>query len=274
MKKLNRKLIPAFAMLLLSAVLMSTASFAWFSMNGDVKATGMSVSATAPAALWISTSANANFGTSITLEGKSGQITPVTYTLQENDKTNADSWAFDVLTEEGYAAVGANGQVTGTLADLVEADDGSNVLKQTFYLRLEGKNISETEYEKKAIKANIKVTSKNGSSDLIYQALHVAIVAADAPAVGGTNPNSTAYSVGGSVLYDIPNEAMTVKEGDTVASATMEGSTSFLTLAAQETIAVYVYIWFEGTDEACINDNSQSLDFYNVDLQFVAGAAA
>ena len=43
--KLTRKLIPAFAMLLVSAVLMSTASFAWFSMNQTVTASGMSITA-------------------------------------------------------------------------------------------------------------------------------------------------------------------------------------------------------------------------------------
>ena len=44
MKKM-RKLIPALAMLLVSAVMMSTASFAWFSMNTSVTASGMSVTA-------------------------------------------------------------------------------------------------------------------------------------------------------------------------------------------------------------------------------------
>ena len=43
--KLTRKLIPAFIMLLVSAVLMSTASFAWFAMNTTVEATGMAVKA-------------------------------------------------------------------------------------------------------------------------------------------------------------------------------------------------------------------------------------
>ena len=43
--KLTRKLIPAMIMLLVSAVLMSTASFAWFSMNEVVEATGMEVTA-------------------------------------------------------------------------------------------------------------------------------------------------------------------------------------------------------------------------------------
>jgi hypothetical protein len=42
-----RKLIPAIAMLLVSAVMMSTASFAWFSSNYSATATGMQVKATA-----------------------------------------------------------------------------------------------------------------------------------------------------------------------------------------------------------------------------------
>ena len=43
--KMTRKLIPAIAMLLISAVMMSTASFAWFSMNTTVSATGMQIEA-------------------------------------------------------------------------------------------------------------------------------------------------------------------------------------------------------------------------------------
>ena len=44
MKK-TRKLIPAIAMLLVSLIVMSSASFAWFSMNKQVSATGMQITA-------------------------------------------------------------------------------------------------------------------------------------------------------------------------------------------------------------------------------------
>jgi hypothetical protein len=40
-----KKLIPALALLIISAVVMSTASYAWFSMNTQVTATGMQVKA-------------------------------------------------------------------------------------------------------------------------------------------------------------------------------------------------------------------------------------
>lgn len=52
MKKM-RKLIPAFAMLLVSAIMMSTASFAWFTMNDEVTATGMNIQAQATGSLVI-----------------------------------------------------------------------------------------------------------------------------------------------------------------------------------------------------------------------------
>ena len=44
MKKF-KKLIPALCMLLISAVLMGTSTYAWFSMNKTVTATGMQVTA-------------------------------------------------------------------------------------------------------------------------------------------------------------------------------------------------------------------------------------
>lgn len=43
--KATKKIIPALVMLLVSAVLLSTASYAWFSMNTKVTATGMKVKA-------------------------------------------------------------------------------------------------------------------------------------------------------------------------------------------------------------------------------------
>ena len=43
--KLTKKLIPAIGMLMLSAVMLVTSSFAWFSMNENVSVTGMSVTA-------------------------------------------------------------------------------------------------------------------------------------------------------------------------------------------------------------------------------------
>ncbi len=41
--KMTRKILPALVMLIVSAIMLSTASFAWFAMNPSVEATGMTV---------------------------------------------------------------------------------------------------------------------------------------------------------------------------------------------------------------------------------------
>ncbi len=77
MKKF-RKLIPALALLLVSAVLMSTASYAWFSMNNKVTVTGMKVKAKAEGGLLVSATAQNNTwsNSATVLLGKEVQLLP------------------------------------------------------------------------------------------------------------------------------------------------------------------------------------------------------
>ncbi|MBO7303924.1 MAG: hypothetical protein J6V09_01710 [Clostridia bacterium] len=83
--KNTRKLIPAVVMLLVSAVLMSTASFAWFSMNQQVTATGMDVTATTPASLEITDDPSAgDWSYGVTLTKDVDGLNPVT--RHTNDK--------------------------------------------------------------------------------------------------------------------------------------------------------------------------------------------
>ena len=80
MKKM-RRLIPAIAMLLVSAVMLSTASFAWFTMNEQVTASGMQIQAQATGSLIIDDQA-LNFqssDTSVDLYTKNEKLMPITY---------------------------------------------------------------------------------------------------------------------------------------------------------------------------------------------------
>ena len=56
--KAHRKILPVLMSLLLSLALVSTATYAWFSMNTTVKGTGMSVTSTAPTNMLISVDAS------------------------------------------------------------------------------------------------------------------------------------------------------------------------------------------------------------------------
>ena len=86
MKKM-RKLVPAFAMLMVAAIMMSTASFAWFTMNDQVTASGMQVQAKASGNLLISKAPMAANASSIKVDfldtGKVDLI-PVTFIPANN----------------------------------------------------------------------------------------------------------------------------------------------------------------------------------------------
>ena len=110
--KLTRKLVPAFAMLLVAAVMMSTASFAWFSMNTQVKATGMSVTAKTPASLEISADQlDWSYSVTPTTPSATG-LEPITYydSTADDDK---DGWYVPAADN----AIKANGDTTFPLDD-------------------------------------------------------------------------------------------------------------------------------------------------------------
>ncbi len=98
MKK-TRKLIPAIAMLLTSTVMMSTASFAWFSMNQEVSATGMEVKAKATGALVINSTWDSEHTTlgndrTVTFSGAK-TLAPITYKdITPEDGNNNPTYAY------------------------------------------------------------------------------------------------------------------------------------------------------------------------------------
>lgn len=81
MKKAMRKLIPAVIMLLISAMLVGTSTYAWFSMNRTVTVTGMQVQAKAEKSLVVSAAApTASTATrTIAMEAFTDPLTPVTH---------------------------------------------------------------------------------------------------------------------------------------------------------------------------------------------------
>ena len=103
MKKM-RKLIPAFAMLMIAAVMMSTASFAWFTMNDTVTATGMEVKAIATGSLVIGDAPLYSTNTDPSVDFKTGvqELRPVT--LSETTVNGEKTWAWQTAAGRWAAA--------------------------------------------------------------------------------------------------------------------------------------------------------------------------
>ncbi len=142
MKKM-RKLVPAFAMLLISAVMMSTASYAWFSMNKTVTAQGMEVTAKSDSSSLVIiagkdqtiSATETNTTATAAVDATIFPITPsVTALTAANIETNS-SWQYAYSNAENTSA--KDGYYI-TLADnKTLLGDGNYVIKQTFTVGLQ-----------------------------------------------------------------------------------------------------------------------------------------
>jgi hypothetical protein len=87
---IKRKLVPAIAMLACSAVMLSTATYAWFTMNKEVSVTGMEVKAHAEEGLLINEVATANSNTWDSLA--TANETPTTVVMRPASSYDLSTW--------------------------------------------------------------------------------------------------------------------------------------------------------------------------------------
>ena len=298
MKKM-RKLIPAFCMLLLSAVMLSTSTFAWFSMNTKVSATSMTVQAKASKNLLISTTADSGYAPTLSVASSlsgmvpastSGTGIPTFYKLKDvGHGMSADSYAkaFDTTFEAAVA--------------------GTDYYTTTMYLKTTGQSASN-------LKANITHTA-GGIKDL-DPALRVMIVINDTtrfyytpvatsawkgvasisdaeaptactPGVGAdaslkaiagityyednacANATTPAPAVGADVTgkyFKLPAGVATLAGSDETVSTS--ASVILASMAADTAVKVDVYIWYEGEDVHCKSTYAVDLDATTFDIEF------
>ena len=259
--KNTRKLIPALAMLLLAAVMMSTASFAWFTMNDTVQASNMQVTAVAPASLWISQNTDTPvWGSSINLSSETptegvtaGQFKPVTLrntaAAEGTPGTAFDAWVFKQLTSAASEKVAIDGTLAGQLSD-ADLEASNSYYKDKFLVRLES-----TEGDRTTLSVAVKVSDLDATvTDAIWKALRVAVVIdGEALTFAFDDDNSDGE----------PYAAL----GATAAAKKFEK----LIVAGSADTEVVVYAWYEGTDKDCFNANALNTDTFKIDLVFSIG---
>ena len=164
MKNATRKLIPALAMLLISAVLMSTASFAWFSMNKTVTATGMTVTAKADQTFLVISSTANNPGTAVsaTASNAAAELFPAAY---------GGIAAGTVTWKTGYSNNINSSVNVGELTDVHTNDVNKYVLSNTFYIRAASGTVNAT---------NLKLTGVTVTGTSIFKdAVSVVVAVGD-----------------------------------------------------------------------------------------------
>ena len=238
-----KKLIPALCMLLVAATLLGTSTYAWFSMNTSVTATGMSVKAQAPTSLLISkTSAAEGFASTVELSSDTtvaDKIVPSHYNTK---------MLFAKLTDAGMKLVDQSGADTGDaaieMAEFIAGDATTFPTGQTYIASTVEDYYSDVvwiKYEGETGTANItlQVDYTASGTDKINEAMHVVLVAAD-----------------GTVALDYDmSEAGSAKE--------------LVTLTANAAATQYtVYYFLDGEDAQCKNSNILADNTLSVTLTF------
>ena len=185
----KKKLISAIAMLTVSAVTLSTATYAWFTMNKDVKVTGMKLQATAEKGILINEMQGVSDGT-WSETALAGQDTPIalrptsTYNLNDwwhanSRKTNLEAGigsGANATVEDGNTVKRADNSyyesLAGALTDNTTANADTNAARTVYFKDGVGTNsgtmddgeayyIKYTYYIKSSANEALTVTAEN-----------------------------------------------------------------------------------------------------------------
>lgn len=265
-----KKLIPAIVMLLVSAVVLSTASYAWFTTSTSVTADGMKVTAQAPTSILISgkdaTGAQADGWTEFTsfvefpvADNKinaASSVTGVTGTFYAPDK--CDDIHGSIHEDANIESV-SNGTVKYYVDYVIKLQNTSADNAVDIYL--ESITISNTNI-KNAVRVAILDGTGATSKGVFYPA--------DKDIVTGT----VTYVEGATGALANTGAAADVAEGATTAIAvwgneTKSANTTVATLTKYDATltaddpgfgghitTLTIRIWFEGQDAACITENA------------------
>lgn len=289
-----KKLIPAIVLLLVSAIVMSTASYAWFSMNTVVTANNMEVKAVAEQGLLINevaTAADANWDAdanttasgAISLHATSTANTSTWYVAYSKDVDNSASatagTASTNLTTDGYKVLGTDlttavqtvaataGSVAGQTITYVDTDGTAGYangegyyVKYTYYLKSSADAITLTTAGAGRT-LNIKsvtATPKTTNSENLDKALRVAIVVGGKAYIYAPISGAT-----GSYYVNASSTATTVLTGEQPTALTS------VPASTADGTPVDVYLYFEGEDTNLKTTNAVStLDEISVEVVF------
>jgi hypothetical protein len=252
--KMRHKLIPAVIMLLVAAITMSTASYAWFTMSNRVEVTDIQLSVVAPTNLLIknSTAATSAYGNSVQITAN-----PTTGRLNHASSVYGESF-FTVAAEDADEYIAVDGTVTGTptlIAATTSVADATDGYYIDFSLDL--LNTGET-----AVTVGIDNvvitsigTSAAGTTDIV-KVVRFAVLQ------GGA-----AYE--GLYVYDETEAAQSTlayaTETTTSAQTKIVSDDEIFTVAGGGVVAndapkttVVIRVWIEGQDLECITANSDS----------------
>ncbi|MBP5223693.1 MAG: hypothetical protein J6Z35_11140 [Lachnospiraceae bacterium] len=274
-KALKKQLVAAIAMVIVSAIALSSSTYAWFASNNRVTATGMVVQATAEGGIeiaYVADSAPGAYATSASAGMSNAQVLYPTSTT-----ATAGS---DLITSDWYhasAAITSSSVArSGSYTVLSLNDDGMESGTNHYYFVRKKFNVRSVSAVKTATDLKVSKVEVTGNAQALSKALRVAIVNGDtkviyAP-VGYTKAASeTGFSYNVATAVNGAGEATMGNDNVTVLYATEASAVIAAAVPATTGEDLNIYVWFEGEDTNHKSENlADTLDSLSLTVHFEA----
>lgn len=257
-----KKLIAALLLLLISASLLATASFAWFSMNTQVTVTGMQVEAATTKNLLIKGSSDSDFSEVGTADSVIKELLPVSVNCPTNEALTAKTF-FKLKTADGVDYT--SGVMTNGVTELQSAVANTDYRSSVFIVRVDGKAGDKFDHLYVS-EINITQTDDSAVAEDITKALRIGVTDGSttyifAPVTGG------AYTDGKSVSAYTAEGKVTTFTAQTLTSVGL--STADFGAILQGTDRTFtVFVWYEGNDVNCTSPNAVNVEALKVSFVF------
>lgn len=301
----KKKLLPAIGMLAISATMLATSTYAWFTMNKEVSVTNMQVRALAEDGLLVNEAAapgatwdeEATAAQSTAAAGKLSVLHPASTAdgstwyhaaskkydgaaaaTQGTKSTDLVNNAYDTLgtltpiTNMSNASASAGTQAAFSTMGAAATSDAGYYVHYTYYLKTSAQSqitLDGTDYYVSIKSVTATPTAAGGGSANLDKSLRVGILMKENGTFYIYNPlngtNSYYVAAGNTATTTIAGNTATKTDLASLPSVTEDGT------------PVEVYLWFEGEDENCKSSNATAtiLDNIKVDIVFeLTGAEA
>lgn len=258
-----KKLIPAAGMLMISATMLATSTFAWFTMNKDVTVTGLQMQAKSEDGLVIA--AYTDNGTTAPTDNAFTE-TAMAYSLPTTGKKLLPTFTADATTwYHSWSREYNNGQAYGSEGynSVTNSDSSVYYLVNKFKIKsiTDAKNVYVKDVE--VTNVNSTATSTTGAYD---DSIRVLIKSGSTFQIfnksGGTWVAETALA------STATSDAIT---SDVTASPTViSSSIASILNATTSGTDVEIYVYYDGEDPACKSSNIASFDNVQIKVTFTS----
>jgi hypothetical protein len=291
-----KKLMPAFAMLTVSAMTLASSTYAWFTMSDTVSVTGMQMKATSESGLIIrnelvdtwSTQVQASYSglNKAVLPTSTANTTNWYYRMSsqfDNAEANQASTAYTSLNSLTDVQEGVSGDAAdGVFGVTTNGNTQNYYLLNKFYIKSSGQALTDKNVTITSVKATAPETQASAN---LNKAFRVAVkIGGDvyiyAPFsdnlsyhVGGYTTNETTFTADVTAIKPGTDGALgtpSVADDATIPAntATVAGDTT-TNPVIPKAIEADVYLYFEGEDPACKSSNiGASFDALSVEITF------